>query len=56
MLENFDPLGDERGIELIEMLDLILSVRKERKKIIGQQVALRAALFEKIGHGDFLLL
>jgi hypothetical protein len=55
LLENLDSLGDERGIELIEMLDLILSVRKEREKIIGQQVTLRAALFEKIGHGNFLL-
>jgi hypothetical protein len=37
------------------MVDLIFRVRKEREKIIGQQITLRTALFEKIGHGGFLL-
>jgi hypothetical protein len=36
------------------MLDLILGVREERQKIVGQQVSLRAPFFEKIGHDDFL--
>jgi hypothetical protein len=48
VIEYFDTFGDEGGIELIDPLDLLFGIRKERKKIVSQQVSLRAPLFEKI--------
>jgi hypothetical protein len=48
VLEDFDALGDQRGIKLVEMLDLIFRIRKEREQVVSQQIALCTTFFQKI--------